>query len=107
MAVGCNVGDQHAMFEPIHGSAPRHAGKGRANPMAMILAIKEGLEWFAGKENHGGLKEVALALEASVVDLLEAGAPLTYDLVGEELAASTSTVGDAVVQRLRERMGRE
>ena len=43
MAVGCNVGDDHAMFEPIHGSAPPLAGKDRANPMAMLLATGEAL----------------------------------------------------------------
>jgi isocitrate/isopropylmalate dehydrogenase len=43
MAVGCNIGDDHAMFEPIHGSAPPLAGKDRANPMAMLLATGEAL----------------------------------------------------------------
>jgi len=37
-AVAATVGDEHGMFEPIHGSAPKHAGKDRVNPMAMILA---------------------------------------------------------------------
>ena len=46
MAVGCNVGDDHAMFEPIHGSAPPLAGKDRANPMAMMLATGEALAWL-------------------------------------------------------------
>ena len=46
MAVGCNVGDDHAMFEPIHGSAPPLAGKDRANPMAMLLATGEALAWL-------------------------------------------------------------
>src|SRR5262249_2794529 len=45
MAVGCNVGDDHAMFEPIHGSAPPLAGKDAANPMAMLLATGEALAW--------------------------------------------------------------
>jgi isocitrate/isopropylmalate dehydrogenase len=34
------------MFEPIHGSAPKHAGKDKVNPIAMVLAVKEGLEWL-------------------------------------------------------------
>jgi 3-isopropylmalate dehydrogenase len=50
MAVGCNVGDQHAMFEPIHGSAPKYAGKDRVNPMAMILSLAEGLRWLGKKK---------------------------------------------------------
>ena len=40
MAVGCNVGDHHGMFEPIHGSAPKHAGKGVVCPLATIAAAQ-------------------------------------------------------------------
>ena len=46
MAVGCNVGDDHAMFEPIHGSAPPMAGKDVANPLAMLGATAEALRWL-------------------------------------------------------------
>src|SRR5439155_1658817 len=49
MAVGCNVGDRHAMFEPIHGSAPKHAGKDKVNPTAMILATAEALRWLGAR----------------------------------------------------------
>ena len=104
MAVGCNIGDKHGMFEPIHGSAPKHAGQGRANPFAMILAVKEGLAWYAGQSNNPALLDIATEIEASVIDLLEAHEVLTYDLVGEEKASSTSEVGDAIVKRLLERI---
>jgi len=50
LAVGGNIGDQHAMFEPIHGSAPKHAGKDKANPLAAILAMQMMLDWL-GKRN--------------------------------------------------------
>ncbi|RME50956.1 MAG: isocitrate/isopropylmalate dehydrogenase family protein, partial [Deltaproteobacteria bacterium] len=50
MAVGGNIGDTHAMFEPIHGSAPKHAGKDRVNPLAMILAVKDGLAWLGERK---------------------------------------------------------
>lgn len=100
MAVGANIGDRHGMFEPIHGSAPKHAGKDRVNPMAMILAVKEGLEWLSGW--NGGdaprLLRAAAAIEQGVAATLERGAPLTYDLVGREKAASCSQVGEAVAQ---------
>ncbi len=98
MAVGCNVGDEHAMFEPIHGSAPKHAGKDRANPIAMCLAVKEGLAWHANRTGNAELAAAADVIEAAVSAVLEAGETLTYDLVGEELAASTSAVGDALVR---------
>ena len=99
MAVGCNVGDDNAMFEPIHGSAPKHAGKDRANPIAMILAIKEGLEWYAARIGHAGLARAGQAIERAIVDLLEARETLTYDLVGEDVASTTTQVGTAVLER--------
>ena len=99
MAVGANVGEQHAMFEPIHGSAPKYAGKDRVNPIAMILAVKEGLQWLGEKENHQAMLRGAKAIESAVTATLEAGEPLTYDLVGNERAASCSAVGDAIARR--------
>jgi 3-isopropylmalate dehydrogenase len=105
MAVGCNVGKDHAMFEPIHGSAPRHAGQDKANPMAMILAVKEGLAWYADRVGNAELLRAANAIEAAVADLVEARETLTYDLVGEAKAAKASEVGDAVVAQLRKRLG--
>lgn len=103
MAVGCNVGDGHGMFEPIHGSAPKHANKNRANPMAMILAVKEGLAWYAGNESNERLAQAAQMIEDSVIDLLQDRTTLTYDLVGEEQASTTAQVGDAVVSRFAAR----
>jgi len=104
MAAGCNVGDQHGMFEPIHGSAPKYAGKNRSNPMAMILATAEGLRWLGGRKADAPLVEAGDAIEASVAALLAAGAPLTYDLVGDERAASTSEVGAAIRAEMRKRL---
>ena len=104
MAVGCNIGYDHAMFEPIHGSAPKHAGKGRVNPMAMILAVKEGLAWHGERRNDPVISAAAVQLEAALADVVLAGEPLTYDLVGEKAAASTSEVGDAVIARFVARM---
>jgi 3-isopropylmalate dehydrogenase len=87
------------MFEPIHGSAPKHAGKDRANPFAMILAIKEGLVWVAGQKKLPDLARVARKIEDAVAAQIAEGKPLTYDLVGEDRAARTSVVGDAVRER--------
>ena len=103
MAVGCNVGDRHAMFEPIHGSAPRHAGKDKVNPIAMILATREALRWVGDRKGNDRLVAASDKIEAAVCAVLERGKPLTYDLVGEDEAAPMSKVGDAVLQEL-ERM---
>src|SRR5512132_298056 len=83
MAVGCNVGDRHAMFEPIHGSAPKHSGKDRANPFAMILAVREGRAWLAERKGLPDLGRVAAKIEEAVAAIIAEGKPLTYDLAGE------------------------
>jgi 3-isopropylmalate dehydrogenase len=100
LAAGCNIGDDHAMMEPIHGSAPKHSGKDRANPMAMLLATKEGLEWLGRKHDDERLLRAGRDLEASVAEQLREGKVLTYDLIGEADAATCNAVGDAIVARL-------
>ena len=104
MAVGCNVGDHHAMFEPIHGSAPRHAGKDKVNPMAMILATGEALVWLGKRKNDTELRKAGETIEEAVKAVVKKGAPLTYDLVGEERAAKMSEVGTAIVAELNARL---
>ena len=100
MAVGCNVGDRHAMFEPIHGSAPKHAGKDKVNPMAMILCTGEALRWVGGRKENVALVRAGDAVESAVKAVLAAGAPLTYDLAGEERAAPMSAVAAAIIREL-------
>ncbi len=100
MAVGCNVGDDRAMFEPIHGSAPRHAGKDKVNPMAMILATGEGLRWLGDKKDDPGLRKAGDAIEDAVKAVLKKGETLTYDIVGEAKAAKMSEVGTAILAEL-------
>lgn len=98
MAVGANVGKSHGMFEPIHGSAPKHAGKDKVNPIAMILAVKEGLDWLGERKGDERLRRAATAIEGAVVTVLKDGRPLTYDLVGEGRASRCSEVGAAIAQ---------
>ncbi|MBX7081358.1 MAG: isocitrate/isopropylmalate dehydrogenase family protein [Nannocystaceae bacterium] len=99
MAVGANVGREHGMFEPIHGSAPKHAGKDKVNPIAMILAVKEGLDWLGRRKHDERLGRAAAAIESAVIETLRAGKPLTYDIVGEAEAARCSDVGKAIAER--------
>ena len=100
MAVGCNVGDDHAMFEPIHGSAPRHAGQDKVNPIAMILATAEGLRWLGDRKGDEPLKTAGDQIEAAVRAVLAEGKTLTYDLVGNEAASKMSEVTTAIVEHL-------
>jgi len=93
VAPGGNINpDGVSMFEPIHGSAPRHAGKNVANPLAAILAGHMMLE-------HLGEQKAADRVERAVIDVLRDGKVRTYDLGGK---SSTSDVGNAVAARVRE-----
>jgi 3-isopropylmalate dehydrogenase len=85
-----NIGDDHAMFEPIHGTAPRLAGTGRANPMATILSAGMMLDWL-------GEKDSAAVIEKAVIDVLKEAKTLTPDLDG---SATTMDVADAVSEKL-------
>ncbi|HEY1558328.1 MAG TPA: isocitrate/isopropylmalate family dehydrogenase [Kofleriaceae bacterium] len=101
MAVGCNVGDDHAMFEPIHGSAPPLAGTDRANPMAMLLATGEALAWLGRRHGDARLARAHAAIEAAVAAIVARGEPLTQDLGG---AASRSAVAAAIRDEVRVRL---
>ena len=101
LAVGGNIGDEHAMFEPIHGSAPKHAGKDKANPLAAILAMQMMLEWLGTRNADERLQRAAEKVEAAVASLLSEGKTLTYDLIGEAKASRCSEVGAAVDEKLR------
>ncbi len=98
MAVGCNVGDDYAMFEPIHGSAPKHSGKDKVNPIAMLLATAEGLRWLGHRESDETLLRSGDAIESAIRQVIANGAPLTYDMVGEEKAAKMSVVTSAIME---------
>jgi 3-isopropylmalate dehydrogenase len=101
MAVGCNVGDDHAMFEPIHGSAPPLAGRDKANPMAMLLATAEALGWLADRYADDRLARARRAIDGAVAMLVERGEPLTRDLGGSAGRAAVSTaIRDEVSRRL-------
>ncbi|HLG18259.1 MAG TPA: isocitrate/isopropylmalate dehydrogenase family protein [Bdellovibrionota bacterium] len=101
MAVGANIGDRHAMFEPIHGSAPKYTGQDKVNPFAMILALKEALDWLGTKNKDKKLVDAGRAIEQAVVSILKDGKPLTYDLAGEGQAAKGSEVGSEAAKRLK------
>jgi 3-isopropylmalate dehydrogenase len=96
LAPGGNLNPEGlSMFEPIHGSAPKYAGKGVANPLAAILAGKMMLEEL-------GEREASKAVEEAVKEVLREGKHLTRDLGGN---SKTHQVGDAVVKKLRELHG--
>ncbi len=90
VAPGANIGTEAAVFEPVHGSAPKYAGQDKANPTAMILS-------GALMLRHLGHPDVATRLETAVRDVIAEGKATTYDLGG---SAGTAGFADAIVGRL-------
>jgi isocitrate/isopropylmalate dehydrogenase len=97
LAAGGNIGFDHAMFEPIHGSAPKYKGQDKVNPMASILSAAMMCDWLGTRFADERLTSMGRAMEGAVAAVLAAGAPLTYDIGG---TASCSEVGAAVAARV-------
>jgi len=89
-----NIGEKHAFFEPVHGSAPDIADKGIANPIAAILSVKMMLEW------HGDVEEAKLIEDA--VNHVLTQKITTPDLAG---SARTGDVGQAAVEYVKQQLG--
>ncbi|NUS37721.1 MAG: isocitrate dehydrogenase [Lysobacter sp.] len=90
LAPGANIGTDAAIFEAVHGSAPDIAGKGIANPCALLLGAGQMLD-------HLGLVEQAARLRKAIVATLEAKDSLTPDLGG---TGTTTTFAQAIAGRL-------
>ena len=98
VAPGANIGEQAAVFEATHGSAPRYTGLNKVNPTAMILSGKLMLE-------HLGEREAAGRLEQAVASVIGQGKRVTYDLKpsrDDPTAVGTSEYADAIIARLAE-----
>jgi len=96
VAPGGNIGKDAAVFEPIHGSAPSHAGKNEANPVAMILS-------GALMLRHLGETAAAESVEGAVTKVIGEGTQVTYDLRADRdpaRAATTSAMADAIIAAL-------
>ena len=91
VAPGANVGFDAAVFEPVHGSAPKHAGFNRVNPLAIILS---GIMML----KHIGENDAAERITKAVEEVLIEAAHLTYDLHG---SASTSEMADAIINKMK------
>jgi isocitrate/isopropylmalate dehydrogenase len=85
-----NIGDDYAVFEPTHGSAPKYTGMYKVNPTAMLLAVKMMFEWL-------GEEDKAAQLENAVAGVIKAGKVRTYDMGGD---SSTLEMAEAVAGRL-------
>jgi isocitrate dehydrogenase (NAD+) len=87
IAPGANIGDGIAVFEPVHGSAPKYAGQNKVNPTAQILSAQLMLQ-------HLGETEAADKVLKAVLRVIGEGKQVTYDLGG---SAGTSEMADAII----------
>ncbi len=96
VAPGANIGEEIAVFEPTHGSAPKYAGQNRVNPTATILSAVMMLDHL--KEH-----EAADRLENAIAEVIAEGDRVTYDLKPDRddpSAVGTSEMADAIIERL-------
>jgi isocitrate dehydrogenase (NAD+) len=96
MAPGANYGENVAVFEPTHGSAPKYAGQNKVNPMAQLLSGMLMLR-------HLGEQTAAQRLERAISDVIAEGESVTYDMKptrDDPSAVGTSEVADAIIEKL-------
>lgn len=92
LGFGCsgNIGNDFAVFEPTHGSAPKYAGQYKVNPIATVLATKMMLDWL-------GETEMAAQLEGAVAQVIAEGEVGTYDMGGSH---TTLEMAEAIAAEL-------
>src|SRR4030042_523814 len=95
VAPGANIGDDIAIFEPTHGSAPKYAGENKVNPMSMMLSGVLMLRYLGEKGSADGL-------ERAIAEVIAEGKNVTYDLkLDPASAVGTRQVADAVIEKLK------
>jgi isocitrate dehydrogenase (NAD+) len=97
VAPGANLSEEYAVFEPVHGSAPKYKGLNKVNPLAMILSGVMMLR-------HLGEFSAADRLEQAVASVIAEGKDVTYDLKprpDDPTSATTSRMADAIIARMK------
>jgi isocitrate dehydrogenase (NAD+) len=93
VAPGANIGENIALFEPTHGSAPKYSGQNKVNPIATILSGMLMLRYL--KET-----EAADRLEKAVAAVIAGNKEVTYDMRADKCGVGTSQVADAIIKEL-------
>ena len=96
VAPGGNIGDDMALFEPTHGSAPKYKGQNKVNPTAMMLSAVLMLHYISESGK-------ASILEKAIADNISEGKYITYDLKPDRddpTAVGTSEFADAIVKKI-------
>jgi isocitrate dehydrogenase (NAD+) len=97
LAPGANVGDDYAVFEAVHGSAPKYKGQNKVNPMALMLSGVMLLR-------HIDELDAAERLETAIADVIREGESVTYDMKptrDDPTAVGTSDVADAIIAKMQ------
>jgi len=97
VAPGANLGDEIALFEPVHGSAPKYAGQNKVNQMALVLS---GVMML----HHIGETQAAECVEVALAAVIAEGKSVTYDMKpspDDPTAVGTSQVADAIIEKMR------
>ena len=91
------IGEEHGLFQPSHGTAPQIAGKNIANPMATILSAAMMLDWLGDRNNDSVCIDAAITLENAVAKIIADGRIRTPDIGG---SSSTTEVANAIADAL-------
>jgi 3-isopropylmalate dehydrogenase len=97
MAPSADVGDDHALFQPCHGSAPDICGQGKANPTATLLSGAMMLDWLAERSGNEALAQAAGKLERAVDAVFASGRMRPFELGGKD---GTAAIRDAVLSNI-------
>ena len=97
MAPSGDIGDEHGLFQPCHGSAPDIAGQGKANPTACILSAAMMLDWLAERSGNQALAQAARRIEQAVDVIFQSQKLKPFEFGG---SAGTQAIRDAVLSNL-------
>jgi 3-isopropylmalate dehydrogenase len=97
MAPSGDIGDEHGLFQPCHGSAPDIAGQGKANPTACILSAAMMLDWLAERSGNQALGQAARRIEKAVDVIFQSQKLKPFEFGG---SAGTQAIRDAVLSNL-------
>jgi 3-isopropylmalate dehydrogenase len=104
MAPSGDIGDDRAVFQPSHGTAPDIAGKGIANPIAMVLSAAMMCDYLGDKRPNATLEEAARLIETGVEGYLARGENLPSDQGG---SARTGEITDLIIQEMEANQHRQ
>jgi 3-isopropylmalate dehydrogenase len=97
-APSADLGDEHGLFQPSHGTGPDIAGRGIANPTAMILSTAMMLDWLGERRGNESAQRAARAVERAVDTVFGTGLVRSYDIGGRD---GTDAIAQAVVEAIR------